>query len=268
MRSGRHYYRWGFTLIELLTVIAIIAVLMAILFPVFGSVREKGRRTQCQNNLRQLGMAIDIYTADHKGFLPNWCSDPGLANPMSGPGNPQAEGFTTWDVAILPYLKTTEILRCPSNTVNRNARSYAMAQYTQRAVGSAGACPKATGDWSAILAGEYLDRIPNHQETVLLYEKGTELPSVWGDALGQNAHETHEMGYTGGSGDGPYWHSGGKNFLFCDGHVKWYRAVHEAGGPGAASVGPFAAQWWQGVVDSGVEPGTLGCPNHRPPSTD
>lgn len=69
-----NHTRSGFTLIELLVVIAIIAILAAILFPVFASVRESGRRTKCVSNLRQLGMVIRQYADDNKGNLPPFTS--------------------------------------------------------------------------------------------------------------------------------------------------------------------------------------------------
>jgi general secretion pathway protein G len=66
----------GFTLLELLTVIAIIGVLAAILFPVVGFARAKARNAQCVGNLRQIGLGVQMYVADHKGWLPCNVSDP------------------------------------------------------------------------------------------------------------------------------------------------------------------------------------------------
>ncbi|MFO7946062.1 MAG: type II secretion system protein, partial [Armatimonadota bacterium] len=60
----------GFTLVEMLVVIGIIAVLSAILFPVFNAAREKGRETTCMSNLKQIGTAIELYVQDANGFLP------------------------------------------------------------------------------------------------------------------------------------------------------------------------------------------------------
>src|SRR5205807_4622369 len=65
--------RRGFTLIELLVVIAIIAVLAAILFPVFAVAREKARQAGCLSNLRQIGQALHLYVQDYDEYLPNCC---------------------------------------------------------------------------------------------------------------------------------------------------------------------------------------------------
>lgn len=78
----------GFTLIELLVVIAMIAILAAILFPVFAQAREKGRQTQCLSNLRQLGMAFTAYAQDYEGRLPG-----------SAPGSPS---HSRWDNTAIP----------------------------------------------------------------------------------------------------------------------------------------------------------------------
>ena len=67
---SRTVRRTGFTLIELLVVIAIVAVIAAILFPVFGAVRERGRRTACQGNLKQIALAMQQYVQDNGGTYP------------------------------------------------------------------------------------------------------------------------------------------------------------------------------------------------------
>src|SRR5580704_4484596 len=94
----------GFTLIELLVVIAIIAILAAILFPVFAQAREKARSATCQSNLRQLGLAVLQYTQDYDEVYPmeamgNWCT-PGNGG-CSGPA--QITIQTTLD----PYVKSS-----------------------------------------------------------------------------------------------------------------------------------------------------------------
>ena len=101
----------GFTLIELLVVIAIIALLAAILFPVFARARENARKSSCQNNLKQIGIAIAQYTQDYDEYLPRSRTRDMfyLGNPASGP-NPQFP----WHMTILPYIKSVQIYKCPS----------------------------------------------------------------------------------------------------------------------------------------------------------
>ena len=93
--------RKGFTLIELLIVIAIIAILAAILFPVFARARENARRSSCQSNMKQIGLGIMQYTQDYDEKLPAcFTLGPGIA----------------WQQRVQPYLKSTQVFQCPSDT--------------------------------------------------------------------------------------------------------------------------------------------------------
>jgi prepilin-type N-terminal cleavage/methylation domain-containing protein/prepilin-type processing-associated H-X9-DG protein len=109
--------RRGFTLIELLVVIAIIAILAAILFPVFAKAREKGRQASCESNLKQIGIAVLSYTQDYDETLPscsfNACgNDPWTIWPTTQPG---ASGWEAlFEGPIQPYIKNDQVLICPS----------------------------------------------------------------------------------------------------------------------------------------------------------
>jgi prepilin-type N-terminal cleavage/methylation domain-containing protein len=106
-RSIQPATRRGFTLIELLVVIAIIAILAAILFPVFAQAREKARQTSCLSNLKQLGAAMIMYGQDYDGLFP----------PVVGRPSRQVTDYyqMSWMSIILPYTKNQGIFICPSS---------------------------------------------------------------------------------------------------------------------------------------------------------
>ena len=107
----------GFTLIELLVVIAIIAILAAILFPVFAQARDKARGSQCLSNVRQIGMAMMQYAQDYDEVLPRtWYSPDG--NNGWQDSNP-AIGQYKWMDAVYPYVKNDGVFTCPSDTSAR-----------------------------------------------------------------------------------------------------------------------------------------------------
>ena len=108
--SGRLQTRKnGFTLIELLVVIAIIAILAAILFPVFARARENARRSSCQSNLKQIGLAITQYQQDYDEQM--------LKALAYNPPVPATSRH--WASAVQPYLKSEQIMRCPSDPIDR-----------------------------------------------------------------------------------------------------------------------------------------------------
>ena len=90
--------RSAFTLIELLVVIAIIAILAAILFPVFARARENARKASCQSNLKQIGLGIQQYVADYDGQIP--------PQQLGGP--------VVWPSLLMPYIKSGQLFTCPS----------------------------------------------------------------------------------------------------------------------------------------------------------
>ncbi len=216
VRTGKQRHL-GFTLIELLTVIAIIAVLAAILFPVFSRARASARKMNCLANLKQIGEAMTIYENDHGGRIVTWCiTNP---NPMAAPSpeNAPDPAIITWDLSILSYLRNIDLVKCKDNPVGgRTARAFAIARYTQKKFG-------------ANYFGGYKDDIPAPTKTVLLFEKGANAPGSWGDALGENVYQSHNT-YGAADYSDEMFHFDGKNFLFVDGHAKWFKG----------GTGPFA----------------------------
>jgi prepilin-type N-terminal cleavage/methylation domain-containing protein/prepilin-type processing-associated H-X9-DG protein len=114
MRPAKHERRSarGFTLVELLVVVALIAIVAALLFPVFSQVREKARQARCFSNLKQISLAMMMYVQDYDDMLPRdvtrWGDLP-ATDPCS-PGNPNRR----LEAKLGPYIRNTEVFACPS----------------------------------------------------------------------------------------------------------------------------------------------------------
>ena len=110
-------HRRGFTLIELLVVIAIIAILAAILFPVFAQAREKARTTSCLSDMKQISLGMMQYLSDYDGIVPPFRTlDPYVSGGFWW-GAPTQTGFSTgthWSVNLNPYMKAHLLYHCPS----------------------------------------------------------------------------------------------------------------------------------------------------------
>ncbi len=109
--GGTEMRRRGFTLIELLVVIAIIAILAAILFPVFARAREKARQTTCLSNIKEIGLALKMYVGDYDEVFPE------LYHSSESPRT----GLIQW---LIPYMKSQQIWDCPSASHNSSLTNY------------------------------------------------------------------------------------------------------------------------------------------------
>lgn len=147
LRSASSPRTQGFTLIELLVVIAIIALLAAILFPVFARARENARKSSCANNLKQLSLGFAQYTQDYDELF--------CVSSTAATGGAGSTAFTSgfeWPSRIMPYVKSTQVFVCPSGTRSSataaDALSYWGAGYlfSTTSTGNGGVTPLAMAD--------------------------------------------------------------------------------------------------------------------------
>jgi len=191
----------GFTLIELLVVIAIIAILAAILFPVFARARDKANAAACLSNLKQLGLAAMMYVQDFDGHMLFAAYQFGVS--PSPRGYISTVGTWRWHEVIVPYMKNDDILKCESYKFNsvRDPNSYG---YNYSALGGTYSPTGTSRSTQGVIDSE----IP---EPSLIIMFGPRYP-LGGDAVMYSYTSYYCL---------PQIHSGGDNFCFCDGHAKW-----------------------------------------------
>jgi len=193
----------GFTLIELLVVIAIIAILAAILFPVFAKARGKARTVSCMSNLKQLGTAAVMYAEDYdEMFVPHCHRD------LTNPSTPV---YAYWFEMLQPYVKSWQVLVCPSHG---------------GAVGGHGV----VGSYGYLCDGFTLD--PNNVNYCGIPQYGSLAQIHYPTQMvmiGESRKATcrvcpdyHDHAFP------PVWtilrrHQEGSNYMFFDGHAKWTR---------------------------------------------
>jgi len=207
----------GFTLIELLVVIAIIAILAAILFPVFARARESARRTSCSNNVKQIVLGLKGYIGDNDEMYPR----------VGGVANTVPFG---WAEAIQPYVKSVQIFQCPSESTgavsgptvagysdffynsNLATKNEAQLNFVSNVI--------AIGDSTAGTAANADDGCSTNT-------------AACGDTAGGlatfNGGWSTDTGAASGAGGGAGRHLDGANYGFADGHVKWFVAAASGG---------------------------------------
>ena len=239
--------RRAFTLIELLVVIAIIAILAAILFPVFARARENARRSSCQSNLKQIGLGILQYVQDYdEGF------------PIHNNGAPANSGG--FFAIVQPYLKSTQIYQCPSETTvpnppgNPGDDGYTDYSYNLN-LGWNGNSVKVS---QAVLTQSAL--------SVMVIDDGrlgnaNGRSDAWTAGCGGGTDCGGTAGLATFNGLSAQRHLETQNTLFCDGHVKAYKGattsqsatIYNSATPGSTGGSVFRGTAGTGAV-SGNSP--------------
>ncbi|MBQ0106226.1 MAG: DUF1559 domain-containing protein [Armatimonadetes bacterium] len=195
----------GFTLIELLVVIAIIAILAAILFPVFAQAREKARQTSCLSNCKQIGTALQLYCDDYEETMPNTFESCDPLEPgkkfLISIANIGVFNAYSWRDAIYPYVKNVNMFICPSGRKDLTGYAY---NY----------CLVYDFNMNKRPSPIALSQIKNPSELVFCQDACQEL------ANNCTRNEAWRFDIRLG---GANRHNDGGNVTFCDGHAKYFK---------------------------------------------
>ena len=214
----------GFTLIELLVVIAIIAILAAILFPVFARARENARRAICMSNLKQIGLGVMQYTQDYdEHYSPAYDGTytPQVYNPQNTPGTPGTiyatngtVGYISWMDLIFPYVKSVQIFQCPSQPSGA-AVGYAPSYAYSGAIGGYDANHYGFKGGQANV-GIALSSVQRPAEVAMVFD--------WlfsSNLTNAPYYFTSSANIIAGNDSTFSPHFQGTNITFADGHAKW-----------------------------------------------
>lgn len=207
-KTAQNNRRQGFTLIELLVVISIIAVLAAILFPVFSRARENARRASCMSNLKQVALGFMMYAEDYDGHLPVYPYGSGAMPP----------------VAVFPYVKSYQVFLCPSfthettpNTTTSISTSYGMPWgYPPAKSALLNQGNPAAGPGVLLSSFSQPSLICLLGESAYVYDNGHTYAYPYFRA-GSPIRPPSDMTLL------PSQHFDGSNYAFVDGHVKWLK---------------------------------------------
>jgi prepilin-type N-terminal cleavage/methylation domain-containing protein/prepilin-type processing-associated H-X9-DG protein len=233
--AGLHRLR-GFTLIELLVVISIIALLAAILFPVFARARENARRASCQSNLKQIGLAMTMYSQDYdERLVPQSIYGPNKHN--------DGQASLNWSYCLTPYVKSDQIYVCPSRTQLSSVVAHQPeTNYGYNRSGQPSNALVLSGSANYAMGGTY-DAAGSAGSSTVLTLAAVPSPSTTiaiGDAVTWDSASANGLPYYGNGAAFLMWNSAdptsgvmnyradprhfdGANFVFLDGHVKWQK---------------------------------------------
>jgi len=240
----------GFTLIELLVVIAIIAILAAILFPVFAKVREKARQASCLSNEKQIALAILQYCQDNNETYPV------DSNANCDNGGPPTYASNGWAVNIFPYVKSVGTYKCPDDSTGYSTNGNFVGAPISYAINwNLTDTQFEGGGQGSYNVAENLGFQASPASTVLLVEvQGAHFDPTKPAYTDLSPSATMDSQFWGGGGVGgfgqgnvlyatgsdpikplenipnPGVHTGGANYAACDGHVKYLLSSRISGG--------------------------------------